>query len=154
MKRLVSSALFVCTLCFVAECLAFTCRVSTTPVSFGSYDVFSRYVLDSTGTISVTCNNLEKKAASVRITLSAGNAGEFNPRQMVSSSGNDRLKYYLFTDPSRTVIWGDGTGGSSFVSAVVTRDSSFNSLIYGRIPPGQNVSVGNYSDILTATVTW
>lgn len=154
MNSLVRSALVFCTLLIVAECHAFQCRISTTPVNFGVYDVFSRFVLDSTGTITVACNNLDKKPMTVRVTLNAGGSGTFNPRQMRASSGNDRLNYYLCTDPSRTVIWGDGTGGSSFVSAVVTRDSSFNSLIYGRIPPGQNVSVGNYSDVLTATVMW
>ncbi|MCL5966951.1 MAG: spore coat protein U domain-containing protein [Deltaproteobacteria bacterium] len=26
--------------------------------------------------------------------------------------------------------------------------------VYGRIPPGQNVSVGSYGDTLTVTITW
>jgi spore coat protein U-like protein len=26
--------------------------------------------------------------------------------------------------------------------------------IYGRIPPGQNVSVGSYSDTITLTINW
>ncbi|MDD2320262.1 MAG: spore coat U domain-containing protein [Geobacteraceae bacterium] len=154
MKSLVRVTLFLCTLLICAESFAFTCRIATTPVNFGTYDVFSRFVLDSTGTVSVTCNNIEKKPMSIRVTLSAGNSGVFNPRELRSTSGPDRLSYYLFSDPSMTVVWGDGTGGSSYVSAVVTRDSTLTSLIYGRIPPGQNVSVGSYSDVLTATVLW
>jgi len=154
MKSLVIGTLFFCALFFCAECFAFNCRISTTPVNFGTYDVFSQFVLDSTGTISVSCNNLEKKPMSIKVTLSAGNSGVFNPREMRSTSGMDRLKYYLFSDPAMTTVWGDGTGGSSYVSSVVTRDSTFNVLIYGRVTPGQNVSVGNYSDVLTATVLW
>jgi spore coat protein U-like protein len=154
MNSLVKSALLFCTLFFVAESHAFNCRISTTPVNFGSYDVFSGYVQDSTGTISVSCNNPEKKPIAIRVTLSAGGSGIFNPRHMRAASGNDRLNYYLFTDPSRTVIWGDGTGGSSYVSGMITKTSSFTSLVFGRILPGQNVSVGNYSDVLTATVIW
>jgi len=154
MKSLVRSVLFFCALFFCAECFAFNCRIATTPVNFGTYDVFSQSVLDSTGTISVSCNNLEKKPMSIKVTLSAGNSGAFNPREMRSTSGQDRLKYFLFSDPAMTVVWGDGTGGSSYLSSVVTRDSTINALIYGRILPRQNVSVGNYSDVLTATVLW
>ncbi|TFG92393.1 MAG: SCPU domain-containing protein [Syntrophobacterales bacterium] len=154
MKSLLRGTLFFCTLFFCAECFAFNCRISTTPVNFGTYDVFSQTVLDSTGTVSVTCNNLEKRPMFIKVTLSAGNSGVFNPREMRSTSGQDRLKYYLFSDPSRTVVWGDGTGGSSYVSAGVSRNSVFNALIYGRILPRQNVSVGTYSDVLTATVIW
>jgi spore coat protein U-like protein len=154
MRSLVKFVLLLSVLFIYSESFAFTCRISTTPVNFGTYDVFSRFVQDSTGTISVRCNNLEKKPMSVKITLSAGSSGMFNPREMISTSGQDRLRYYLFSDPSMTVIWGDGTGGSSYVPATVIRDSTFNALIYGRIPPGQNVSVGNYSDVLTATVIW
>lgn len=154
MNGIVKSALSICILFLAAESYAFNCRIATTPVNFGNYDVFSSYVLDSTGTITVSCNNPEQKPFSIMITLSAGGSGVFNPRKMSSSSGADRLSYNLFTNPSRTVIWGDGTGGSSTVSSLITRTSTFNSLLYGRISAGQNVSVGNYSDVLTATVNW
>ena len=154
MKSLVICTLFFCALSFCAECFAFNCRISTTPVNFGTYDVFSGYVLDSTGTITVSCSNPEKKPMPITISLSTGSSGTFTPRQMKSTNSTDRLNYYLFSDPARNLIWGDGTGGSSRVSMVVTRDSTVNALIYGRILPGQNVSVGNYSDVLTATVMW
>jgi len=154
MNSLVRLVLVGSALLFAVDCYAFNCRISTTPVNFGVYDVFSNYVQDSTGTITITCQNPEQKPLPVVITLSSGGSGTFNPRQMRAASGNDRLNYYLFTDPSRTVIWGDGTGGSSHVSSTITKTSIFNALVYGRILPGQNVGVGNYSDVLTATVTW
>lgn len=154
MNSLARLVLTICILFFAAETHAFNCRISTTPVNFGVYDVFSSYVQDSTGTITVTCQNPEMKPLPVVISLNAGGSGTFNPRQMRASSGTDRLNYYLFTDPSRTVIWGDGTGGSSIVSSQITKSTTFNAVVYGRILPGQNVGVGNYSDVLTATVTW
>ncbi|MHC1697412.1 MAG: spore coat U domain-containing protein [Geobacteraceae bacterium] len=154
MRNLVGFALFFSVLFISAASFGFTCRISTTPVNFGNYDVFSPFVLDSTGTVNVSCNNLDKWPLSIKVTLSVGNSGRFNPREMKATSGQDRLKYYLFSDPSMTVVWGDGTGGSSYVPATVTRNSTFNALIYGRVPPGQNVSVGEYSDVLTATVIW
>jgi spore coat protein U-like protein len=154
MNCLVTTVIFFCALFYVGECRAFNCRISTTPVNFGVYDVFSRSVLDSTGTITVICNNPQQKPITITVTLNAGGSGSFNPRQMRASGGTDRLNYYLFSDPSRTIIWGDGTGGSSYVTGVVTRYGAFNALVYGRIPAGQNVSLGNYGDVLTATVNW
>lgn len=154
MNGLVKSAFFFFTLCIAAEIHAFNCRISTTPLNFGSYDVFSGFVLDSTGTVSITCNAPDHKPLAILVTLNAGGSGSFNPRQLRATTGNDRLNYYLFTDPSRSVIWGDGTGGSSPVSGVVTKYSSFNALVYGRIPARQNVSVGAYTDQITATVIW
>lgn len=155
MNDLLKSALFLCTLFFpAASCYAFNCTLATTPVNFGNYDVFSGYSLDSTGTLTVSCSNPEKKPITVNISINSGLSGNFNPRQMQGSNGTDRLNYYLFTDPSGAVIWGDGTGGSTTVFSTVTRTSTLTSTIYGRIPARQNVSVGTYTDLLTATVTW
>ena len=155
MNSLLKSVLFLGALFFpAASCYAFNCTVATTPVNFGTYDVFAGYVLVSTGTLTVSCSNPEKKPITVNISINSGSAGKFNPRQMQGSNGTDRLNYFLFTDPSGAVIWGDGTGGSSIVSSTVTKASTSTSTIYGWIPAGQNVGVGTYTDVLTATVTW
>jgi spore coat protein U-like protein len=155
MNGMLKSALILSSLLLpVASCYAFNCALATTPVNFGNFDVFSGYVLDSTGTLTVSCNNPEQKPIPVNISINSGISGKFNPRQMQGSNGTDRLNYYLFTDPSGAVIWGDGTGGSSTVTGTVTKTSTLSSTIYGRIPAGQNVGVGTYTDVLTATVTW
>ena len=133
---------------------AFNCNVSTTPVSFGAYDVFSSTPLDSTGTINVSCNNPERKPILVTVSVSSGAAGSFNPRQMQLAGGPDRMNYYLFLDPSRTTIWGDGTGGTSTFSSTIIRDSSLNAPIFGRIPQRQNLRAGSYSDTLLVTIIW
>lgn len=145
--------LFLYALFFFSECYAFNCTIATTPVNFGNYDVFSGTIQDSTGTITVDCKNPEQKPLSVIISIDKGSSGGFNPRQMTSAVG-DRLNYYLFTDAARTTIWGDGTGGSATVSSTITKNTILNATIHGRIPAAQNVSVGAYSDALTATVTW
>jgi spore coat protein U-like protein len=135
------------------EAVAFHCTVSTTPVSFGSYDVFSSFPLDSTGTITIYCNNLEKKAMPVTVSISSGAAGSFNPRQM-QREGGDRMNYYLFSDPSRTTIWGDGTGGTSIFRRIIDRESPVYATVYGRIPARQNLRAGAYRDSLVVTVMW
>lgn len=133
---------------------AFHCEVSTTPVSFGVYDVFSFSPLDTTGTLSVACNNLEKKQMPVTVSISRGGAASFNPRQMQQIGGTSRMNYYLFLDASRTAIWGDGTGGSSTFTGTIDRASPLTVPIYGRIPARQNLRAGAYRDNLVVTVTW
>jgi spore coat protein U-like protein len=140
--------------CFPVEGSAFVCNVTSTPVNFNTYDVFSPIPSDSAGSITVTCNNPDKKTLPVSISISSGNAGIFTPRQMSQAAGPDRMKYNLFIDSPRTAIWGDGTGSTSTVTETVSRDVNINEPIYGRIPAQQNLSVGTYSDTLTVTVTW
>ena len=57
------------------------CRVTATSVSFGAYDVFSPVPLDSTGSVSVSCDELPPSDVVIEIGPSAGSGG-FNPRQM------------------------------------------------------------------------
>lgn len=140
--------------CFPVEGTAFVCSVTSTPVNFSSYDVFSPIPRDSAGSITITCNNPDKKPIPVNISISSGSAGIFTPRQMSQTAGSDRMKYNLFIDSSRTAIWGDGTGSTSTVTKIVNKDIVINESIYGRIAALQNLSVGTYSDTLTVTVSW
>lgn len=133
---------------------AFHCTVTTTPVSFGGYDVFSSAPSDTTGMVSISCNNPEKKAMPVTIAINRGNSGSFNPRQMLLTGGNDRMNYYLFLDSSRTTIWGDGSGGSSIVIRTIDKTTPVNVPIYGRIPARQNLKAGSYGDNLVVSVDW
>ena len=141
-------------LLLAVECHAFSCRVTTTPVSFGGYDSFSNFPTTSTGAIAVSCNNPANKPMPVTIAISSGVSGKFTPRQMKSATGVGRLNYLLFTDPARTIIWGDGTGGTSTVTSLVTKQTSLIATVYGMIPPRQNLSSGSYSDSLVVTVNW
>jgi spore coat protein U-like protein len=130
------------------------CTMNATPINFGNYDTFSGVPLDAVGTITINCTWLVWTAT---VTLSVSStSGTFNPRRMKRSGGTDLLDYNVYTDVARTTIFGDGTGGTSRVSArspSLFRPWSANISMYGRIPPGQDVSVGTYSDTLTATVT-
>jgi spore coat protein U-like protein len=120
------------------------CTVSTSGVVFGAYDTLSPLALDGAGTISVSCN----PAAPYSIALSPG-GGSYALRRMVS--GSDQLEYNLFTDSTRTMVWGDGSGGTTAVSG---NADSASHTVYGRIPGGQNVRAGSYSDSLVVTLTF
>jgi spore coat protein U-like protein len=132
------------------------CSISATSIAFGTYDVFSNIPVDSSGTISISCIKDVVKAS---LTIGPSSAsGTINPRKMKRSPGTDLLEYNIFVDVTRTVIFGDGAGGTTVVN--LKRPSgkpqpwSQNIDIYGRIPPGQDVSAGSYADSVTATINW
>ena len=153
MKQILIAVTVVCALLPVAG-NAFQCSVASTPVSFSNYDVFSAAPAYSTGTVSVSCNNPNNQAMPVTIAINGGGSGTFNPRQMRAAIGTDSLNYYLFTSAARTVIWGDGTGGTSTATNTVSKSAPWNASIYGSLPQRQNVTAGSYSDTLVVTVTW
>ena len=129
------------------------CSVSATGVNFGAYDVFVASPSDSTGTVTVTCDQAPPVDVVIAIG-SSGTSGGFNPRQMRSASSPDRLNYNLFVNAGRSTVWGDGAAGTSTVFLKnVVKNRPVLTTIYGRIPPGQDVSVGSYSDSLTVTIT-
>jgi len=73
---------------------------------------------------------------------------------MRHASQADRMNYNLFAAPSMVTAWGDGSAGTSTVLlGKVNKNRPVTTTIYGRIPPGQNVSVGAYSDSVTVTIT-
>ncbi len=126
------------------------CTVSTTGIAFGSYNPIDTIPIDSQGIITIYCTTNEKTTTSISVSQ---NSGGFNPRKMKNAAGSDLLNYNLYTDAARTIIWGDGTGGTKTVSARVNR-TTVNLTIYGRIPAGQDVSVGQYTDSLVITVNY
>ena len=140
-------------LLFTASLAGAACTVATTNVFFGGYDAFRATPLDSTGSVTVTCDQNPPTDITVAIGPS-GTSGGFAPRRMAHSSMPDRLSYNLFTDASMNVIWGDGTSSTSTVMLhKINRNRPKSATIYGRIPPGQNVSSGSYADRLTVTIT-
>lgn len=145
-KAIVLSLLF-----FFTGTASAICTVSTTAVTFGSYDVFSPSPTDSTGSITVDCNEAPPPNVVVAIGQSP-NSGGFNPRQMVS--GTEYLDYNLYTDATYTSIWGDGTGGTVTQTVMVQKNKDEVLTVYGRIPPGQDITAGSYAETLTVTITW
>ena len=152
MKKLIEIILLLSVLLLITPRVFAACSVAATPVSFGTYDPFVATPLDTTGTITVTCDKVQGQGPPVAISISASsNSGVFIPRQMKHSSRPDVLNYNLYTKQNRTTVWGDGTGGTSVVDTKGTKQRK--ETIYATIPPRQNIPAGVYSDILTITIT-
>jgi spore coat protein U-like protein len=132
------------------------CTINTSPIRFGNYDPFLSTPSDTAGTITINCTSDVVKAI---LTLSqSSTSGSFNPRQMKCSGRTDLLNYNIYTDIARTIIFGNGTGGTGDIGLKrpTGPPAPWSQMIdiYGRIPPGQNVSVGSYSDTITLTINW
>lgn len=140
---LISLALFI----QAHEVLATSCTVSTTSMNFGSYNVFSSTANSTYGTITVTCS---PSGSPYTIALNGGLHGTINQRFMTQGGGSDSLTYGVYIDPTHSTNWGDGTGSSVTVSNTTASPIQ----VYGLLPASQDVSAGNYSDMLNVTVTF
>ena len=132
---------------------AITCSwIATSPDAFGNYDVFSGTPNDANGSVTYRCTGVG--GASVTIDLSAGGSGTYFPRRM-TRAGIETLDYNLYLDAARTQIWGNATGGTvRYGPTVPPNNTNVTVNIYGRIPPGQDKSAGNYTDTITATINF
>ena len=124
------------------------CSLSSVAIAFGNYDPTSSTALDSAGSVVYRCAASDHN---ITITLSRGGGTSYATRRMVKAT--EQLFYNLYRDAARTVIWGDGTGGTQAYTLGNPPNSQDISVpIFGRISAGQNVSVGNYSDTITVTL--
>lgn len=126
------------------------CSLSSTSISFAIYDVFSTNPLDTNGSIVYRCGNADNN---ISISLDRGGASSFNPRQMLN--GSQVLNYNLYLDAARTIIWGDGTGGTqTYFIKNPPNNQDVTVPVYGRIPTGQSVTKGAYSNTITVTINF
>jgi spore coat protein U-like protein len=132
------------------EALAASCTIaSVAGVALGTYDVFDAAPVDSTGTITYECTGVVE-TDTVQITVSTGGGGTFSPRAM--SAGAETLSYNLYLDAARTVLWGDGTAGTSTYGPLQPAEGQTAVTVFGRVPAGQDVAAGSYSDTVVITV--
>ena len=131
--------------------LAQTCTVSTSPMAFGSIEATSGPAVDSAGSVNVNCD--APAAYAIRMDAGIHSGGQFVARGMSRIEGFETMQYNLYRDAARTLIWGDGSGGSSMVTGN-NPGTSQSIPLYGRIYSGQNLPPGEYSDIVTVTVDW
>lgn len=131
------------------------CRVDTSSaqIAFGTYDPLSALPLDGTGTIDVIC---DKNNVPVRVELDRGGSGSYLPRQM--RFGIQTLAYNLYVDSTRSIVFGNGSGGTQAGAGSTTPmgGGEFQARVplYGRIAPGLDAAFGSYSDSISVSVTF
>ncbi|KVG36948.1 spore coat protein U domain-containing protein [Burkholderia ubonensis] len=124
------------------------CFISATNVAFPAAGVLAS-PLTATGSISAQCTNGD----AYQIALNAGGSGNVAARTMQRSGGGGAVGYQLYQDAGHTTPWGDGTGGTSMATG--TGSGLAQSVtIYGRVPAQTTPAPGNYSDTITATISF
>lgn len=125
------------------------CTVSATNLAFGNYDASSGTPNDASSTVTTTCSNTT--GYTVALNAGTGSGGTVAVRRM--TNGANTLDYSMYTTVGRTTVWGDGT--LSTVTQAGTGNGAGQALtVFGRIPIGQYVTAGSYTDTVTATVTY
>lgn len=127
------------------------CNVTTTPMSFGNYDITLLTPTTSTATVTVSCNDVPPIDVTIQIGPSP-NSGGFSPRLIKHSTMSQFIDYNLYTDSAMLNIWGDGTGGTATLTNKVGKNKPWNATVYGKIPAGQDPYMGTYSETLTVTI--
>jgi spore coat protein U-like protein len=149
--RLTSAFLVVALLALPGHCLAQSCSVRVIALQFGDYNPLSPLAVDSTADVYVTCD--PSIPYSIALDAGANSGGSFDPRKMTMIGGFSYMAYNIFRDPGRIEIWGDGRN-NTFTNIGVGTGVESHFTAYGRLPGGQNVPVGLYSDSLSVLVEW
>ena len=126
---------------------------TTTPVSFGNYDVFSPSDVQTTGSITYTCTSAP---TGVIVEMSAGNSADCTTRYL--QSGANRLSYSLYLDAAHSQLWGTTAPqcGVTKSDPALIIGGTVTDTIYALLPKSQNAvaTAVPYSDTLTVTINF
>ncbi|RDS82378.1 Csu type fimbrial protein [Dyella psychrodurans] len=124
------------------------CHVDTNVLNFGNYTSGQNRNLDMTMGWSLRCT----EPARLLVTVSPSpDSGSFEYRLLRHQGGdNATLRYQLYTEWSRSIPWGDGTGESQPIEVIVQNYSQVEA--FGRVFANQNAVPGEYSDDILVTI--
>lgn len=125
------------------------CSVGANPLNFGNYDPTAAVALDSSTTLSVLCT----VGSSFTVGLNAGVASGATVTTRKMANGANTLNYALYQEAARANNWGN-TAGTDTPPATTAPVLPTTLTVYGRIPAGQNIPAGGYTDTVTVTVNY
>jgi spore coat protein U-like protein len=124
------------------------CVIAISNLAFGKYDPLGQNAnqqLDAAAEVTMLCTRSSRAA----LYIDSGRNPMGSSRTLSGTS--QHIAYQLFRDADRTRQWAAGEGdGLQFVSEGIHKPQQLT--VYGRIPPGQEVASGVYTDVVTATV--
>ena len=123
-----------------------TCAITATPLNFGNY---VGALLNATSAISVTCSS----GTTYNVGLNAGTAtGATVTARKMTGPASSLIGYKLYSNSGHTINWGNTIGSDT----VAGRGSGLlqSLTVYGQIPAGESGGIGNYTDTITATITY
>jgi spore coat protein U-like protein len=134
------------------------CKISAGAFPFGTYDTLLATATTSLFNILVRCDR-DGGPSNVTVTLAVGpgsHASTPDARRMQHGTvAGNYLSYGLFTDGAYLTPVGTSQGVNTLSQRLtIPNRSSVTATftLYGRIPAGQNVRAGSYSDSVQVTV--
>jgi spore coat protein U domain-containing protein, fimbrial subunit CupE1/2/3/6 len=131
----------------VQATVAASVELSASGMNFGTFARTAEAT--GQGALTITATN----GLPYTVYLSRGNGFDVTggKRAMSHDTGEGFLLLYdLFTDPEMTSVWGDGTFGNAAYAAGTGTEQQI--AFYGKVPGGQPVPTGSYSDLVVVTV--
>ncbi len=123
-----------------------SCRVGDLTLDFGQYRSGQNSPAVTQGRIQIT----QCAVGSVKVELDGGGSGQIAARKLSGPNGAT-LNYQLYKDSAKTKVFGRGAKGRT---VTIGSSGSASVLVVGRIPAGQTVAPGTYTDTVHITVTF
>lgn len=123
------------------------CTISATPLIFGLYNPDSCKPVDSTARLKVLCTL--NTPYYVTLDQGAGNSASTRLRRM-SGPDHSSIKYILTQNLTHTINWGNVIGVDAKFG--IGNGLKQNLVVYGEIPPKQNVVIGSYRDVVNVNI--
>lgn len=124
------------------------CTISATDLNFPRSGVLDE-PLQASGGLNVRCTN----GNAWRISLDGGSSGSVTNRRMQRVGGGGSVAYQIYTNSSRGIVWGDGSGGTERVTGAGTGQNQAVG-VHGTVPAQPTPRPGNYRDTITATISF
>jgi spore coat protein U-like protein len=134
------------------------CSVVATPLAFGNYEGSRSSPLDVTATITVSCIPAAGQAsAHLSFSLALISPNQAGQRQL--NAGREGLRYELYADAGRSLVLGDGAGGTTTLngSGIATHLAPLrqNFTVHGRVLARQRrAPAAAYTDIMSLRLNW
>lgn len=131
------------------------CSITASDLLFGAYDpVVTNASTPRPGSANVTV--LCTKGSSINVGLSSGlpaNGAKtaFGSRSMKRTTASEWLGYDIFTSSAYSTIW---NSTNLLTATASSKNVNMSFTGFGRVPAAQDVTAGNYSDTVTATVNY
>jgi spore coat protein U-like protein len=130
------------------------CTISSTDMNFGAYDPIGANAeepLNATGEVTIQCTLGSEVAVTLDSGQHAGMSGEGRGGAAIRklASEESTMQYELYGDAAHRDAWGASAVSNFFM---VGTGYAQTMTVHGTIPAGQNLEVGSYSDVVTATV--
>lgn len=111
---------------------------------FGAYNPLVSAPLEAQASVDVVCSGTG--AGRAQLSLLAGYSGRVHARAL--QSGRATLLYEVYQDAAHSVLWGDGTAGTSTLALTLRPGLNQRYYMHGRMPAYQNVLPGSYVDVV------